>query len=70
VLAGAALAALFVCSAGAQKAPSPVSPPPAPVQDEATHAPLTKDQAKDLFRRVDAILSFVSQDRSCRFCTA
>ena len=31
-------------------------------KDDATHAPLTKDQAKELFRSVDEILSFVSAD--------
>src|ERR1039458_1256518 len=31
-------------------------------QGEATHPPLTKDQAKKLFRSVDEILSFVSTD--------
>ena len=31
-------------------------------QDEGKHAPLTKDQAKELFRSVDEILSFVSTD--------
>ncbi|HEY4379026.1 MAG TPA: hypothetical protein VGN01_01700 [Acidobacteriaceae bacterium] len=31
-------------------------------QDDAKHAPLTKDQAKELFRSVDEILSFVSTD--------
>ena len=35
---------------------------PQAAQSEATHPPLTKDQAKDLFRRVDKILSFVSTD--------
>ena len=37
-----------------------MSSPPAP--DEADHAPLTKDQAKELFRSVDEILSFASKD--------
>jgi hypothetical protein len=31
-------------------------------QSEATHSPLTKNQAKDLLNRVDKILSFVSTD--------
>jgi hypothetical protein len=31
-------------------------------KDEATHPPLTKEQAKDLFSKVDSILSFVSTD--------
>jgi hypothetical protein len=31
-------------------------------QGEATHAPLTKDEAKELFRSVDEILTFVSSD--------
>ena len=62
VLAGIAIAAIFACSAGAQKPTSPVSPPPATAEDNSKHPPLTKDQAKDLFRRVDSILTFVSQD--------
>jgi hypothetical protein len=38
-----------------------VSPPPA-APDEANHPPLTRDQAKELFRSVDEILSFASKD--------
>ena len=38
-----------------------VSRPPA-APDEANHPPLTKDQAKELFRSVDEILSFASKD--------
>src|ERR1035438_2985333 len=33
-----------------------------PAQGEGTHPPLTKDQAKELFRSVDEILQFVSKD--------
>ena len=47
-------------AAGASAAAAQNAPPSA--QSEATHPPLTKDQAKDLFRRVDRILSFVSTD--------
>jgi hypothetical protein len=36
--------------------------PPQTAQGEAAHPPLTKDQAKELFRSVDEILSFVSTD--------
>ena len=32
------------------------------VQDEESHGPLTKDQAKELFKSVDEILKFVSAD--------
>src|SRR5450432_137561 len=75
VLAGVALAATLGCQMRAQKAPAPLVlqdvPDATPAQmaalrDEAkkgeTAHPLTKDQAKDLFKRVDAILSFVSTD--------
>ena len=48
-------------SAGASAATTAQNAPPA-AQSEATHPPLTKDQAKDLFSRVDKILSFVSTD--------
>jgi len=59
VLAMVALCGYPVC---AQKsAPSPVGTPAA-AQDDASHPPLTKDQAKELFRSVDDILSFVSGD--------
>src|SRR5450432_1275189 len=69
--AGITLAATLGCQTQAQKAPAaplvlqdvPVATPAqlAALQDEsktgdAAH-PLTKEQAKDLFRRVDAILS-------------
>jgi len=73
-----ALAAFLFCALGAgcawaqspsaaaapTPAPSaPAAPPaPAPAQGEATHPPLTKEQAKELFRSVDDILSFVSTD--------
>jgi hypothetical protein len=68
------LAVVLLCfTAGrAQRSPAPgpsesasaataQNAPPA-AQSEATQPPLTKDQAKDLFRRVDKILSFVSTD--------
>jgi hypothetical protein len=38
-----------------------VNTPPA-TPDEANHPPLTKDQAKELFRSVDEIMSFASKD--------
>jgi hypothetical protein len=60
----------------AVSAPPPASPraPTSPIapqaetgsaktdQGEATHPPLTKDQAKELFRSVDDILAFASKD--------
>jgi hypothetical protein len=50
----------------AKAAPSapPVVPgaPSSAAQSEETHAPLTKAQAKELFRSVDEILAFVSTD--------
>ena len=59
----------FGCSAGAQDAPAKGATPPPVVpgqptgtQGAAAHAPLTKAQAKDLFRSVDEILAFVSTD--------
>ena len=58
--AGVAMAAVLACQAGAQSTPAGGTPPTG--QDEKEHAPLTKDQAKELFRSVDEILSFVSQD--------
>ena len=58
--AGVAVATVLACQAGAQSTPAAGTPPTG--QDEKEHAPLTKDQAKDLFRSVDEILTFVSQD--------
>ena len=37
-------------------------PPPSGGQAGEQHAPLTKEQAKDLFKSVDEILAFVSKD--------
>ena len=70
-LALLALAVVALCLAPchAQRSPQPGpaaaasaqnTPPPAP--SEETHPPLTRNQAKDLFGRVDKILSFVSTD--------
>jgi hypothetical protein len=62
-LAAGLAVAILMGQARAQSAPLP---PPATGNnsspDQATHAPLTKEQAKDLFRSVDEILSFVSSD--------
>ncbi len=52
-LGGVVLAAVLAGSAWGQSAAA---------KDDAAHAPLTKDQAKELFRSVDDILSFVSAD--------
>ena len=69
--------ALLLCSAAAQTAPPPVEQPkpvpgtgttvqdgPAQSQPESAEEskPITKAQAKELFRSVDSILQFVSQD--------
>jgi len=75
VLAGALLAAAVGCQMRTQGAPAGASAPPiaqSPAgsaaglsktdQGEATHPPLTKAQAKELFRSVDEILSFASTD--------
>ena len=72
-LAGALLAAAVGCQMRTQGAPAGASAPPiaqSPAtaglsktdQGEATHPPLTKAQAKELFRSVDEILSFASTD--------
>src|SRR5215469_8474936 len=54
--------ALFAgsCTAFAARAtpPNPTQPP----AESATQAPMTKEQAKELFRSVDEILSFASND--------
>jgi len=50
--------ALCVCAGWSQ---TPGATPPTP-QNSATHAPLTKAQANELFRSVDEILSFASTD--------
>ena len=51
-----------VSPARGQTPPAPGATPPTATQGEAVHPPLTKDQAKELFRSVDDILSFVSMD--------
>ena len=75
-LAGALLAATVGCQTRTQAAPPAAAGAPAAVmnkpqvgqvanpgtQGEAAHAPLNKAQAKELFRSVDEILSFVSTD--------
>jgi hypothetical protein len=67
-LAAIAFAAIFAGGAWVQSAPPPAPGAPAtPIapatgQAEAPHPPLTKEQAKELFRSVDDILSFVSTD--------
>jgi hypothetical protein len=75
-LAGALLAATVGCQARTQAAPpvaasapavSTITPAAAPggvpvAKSEAAHAPLTKEQAKELFRSVDEILQFASTD--------
>jgi hypothetical protein len=65
-LAGVALGALLVCQVQAQTVPGggqgAPTPPPKAGQSDAPHAPLTKAQAKELFRSVDDILSFASKD--------
>ena len=56
--------ALGVLAADAQKTPQPPPIPPTPpaAKNNEAHTPLTKEQAKELFRSVDEILSFVSED--------
>ena len=56
--------ALGVLAADAQKTPQPPPVPPVPpaAKSDEAHTPLTKEQAKELFRSVDEILSFVSED--------
>ncbi|MDP9051800.1 MAG: hypothetical protein M3O31_13940 [Acidobacteriota bacterium] len=52
-----------VALAGAAGSPARAqSGPPQAAKPDAPHAPLTKDQAKELFRSVDEILSFASKD--------
>jgi hypothetical protein len=58
IVVGVVLAWASGSVAWAQSAP----PAAKPDQSDATHAPLTKDQAKELFRSVDDILSFASTD--------
>ena len=66
---GGAFGALMLAgqAAGAQVpalpgGPTPPPPPAASPKDNSQHKPLTKDQAKELFKSVDDILSFVSAD--------
>lgn len=59
--------ALAVAASGArptygQSAPSDRTQPPSGSQATQPHAPLTKDQAKELFKSVDEILDFASKD--------
>jgi len=56
------LAGIFACQGWAQKGSVKGASARPAAQDEATPAPLTKEQAKELFRSVDDILSFVSAD--------
>jgi hypothetical protein len=60
-LGGLAIQAIFALPAHGQTAPAAQPQTPPPAKSEA-HAPLTKEQAKDLFSRVDTILKFVSTD--------
>ncbi len=72
--AALALTVVLACQTRAQSAPSPaagaqqpaqIAPPGGqtpPDQSDATHAPLTKAQANELFKSVDDILAFVSKD--------
>jgi hypothetical protein len=60
-LVGAVMAVLVASQAGAQQTSAQVPGKPPTAEGEAAH-PLTKDQAKELFRSVDEILSFVSSD--------
>jgi len=58
-----ALTAIFLCPVYSTHAYAQSAPPsPKASQPEAPHPPITKDQAKELFRSVDDILSFVSTD--------
>ena len=60
VVLGISIAVLPV---SAQQPPRPpVGTPPPSAQKEKPSAPLTKDQAKELFRSVDEILQFASDD--------
>src|SRR5437899_1226218 len=52
------LAASYTAYAGQAPTPKTDQKPP----ESATQAPMTKDQAKELFRSVDEILSFASSD--------
>ena len=54
----ALFAVSYVACAGQATAPNPSQTPP----ESAAQAPMTKEQAKELFRSVDEILSFASND--------
>ncbi|HZD30137.1 MAG TPA: hypothetical protein VE779_00605, partial [Candidatus Angelobacter sp.] len=56
----AVVALLFGCAAAQTTQPS--TPGPSPVADTAPAGPITKAQAKALFKSVDEILQFVSHD--------
>jgi hypothetical protein len=58
----ACIGLLVVPAMVAQNPPPAPANPPATASGDAPHPPLTKDQAKDLFRSVDEILSFASKD--------
>jgi hypothetical protein len=61
--AGVAGLAVVALAAQGWAACAQAAPPAAkPGKSDASHAPLTKDQAKELFRSVDDILSFASKD--------
>jgi hypothetical protein len=55
-------AALWGSAVCAQSTTAPEKGTPAAAQDDSKAAPLTKDQAKELFKSVDEILQFVSTD--------
>ena len=62
-VAGVALLAASYVAYGAQTAtPNGAQAPAQSADQAATQAPMTKDQAKELFRSVDEILSFASTD--------
>jgi hypothetical protein len=58
------IAAVMVLTASTLAWPEQTAPPPGvqPPAQSDNQAPMTKDQAKELFRSVDEILSFVSTD--------
>ncbi|HEX9199504.1 MAG TPA: hypothetical protein VF865_08085 [Acidobacteriaceae bacterium] len=62
VLGTIAVAVMFVCQGWGQGTPAKGAGTPPATQGEAEHKPITKEQAKELFRSVDEILSFVSED--------
>ena len=56
------MVALLACPLLAQNATATPPAGSSGTDDEAQHAPLTKQQAKDLFRSVDEIMAFASKD--------